>query len=275
MTEERKSFRWPLSRLVIPLPILPPIWKPWLKRKWPYIAGLTALSILFIFLIALEQARAPELGLGADVPGDGRVGAPVGQSTPAAPAPPATTEEPPFPPETAFAPASPGKPENTAAPRPEPGRPGLTPDPAAGKPGKGGKAPAETMLRPVAGEVISAYGWVQSRTLSSETSAEYRLHPGVDLAAPEGTPVKAAFSGEVIFAGPTDEIGLAVILDHGGGKETLYGNLSQVAVKKGAKVARGEVIGKVGTSALAESADPPHVHFELRTGDQPADPGIN
>lgn len=266
MTEERKSSRWPLSRLVIPLPILPPTWRPWLKRKWPYIAGLTALSILFIFLIALEQARAPELGLGVDVPGDGRVGAP-GEI--------ATTEEPPFPPEVAFAPASPGKPENTAAPRPEPGRPGLTPDPDAGKPGKGGKVPAETMLRPVAGEVISAYGWVQSRTLSSETSAEYRLHPGVDLAAPEGTPVKAAFSGGVVFAGPTDEIGLAVILDHGGGKETLYGNLSQVAVKKGAKVAQGEVIGRVGTSALAESADPPHLHFELRAGDQPADPGIN
>lgn len=276
MTEERKSSRWPLFRLVIPLPILPPTWRPWLRRKWPYIAGLTALSILLFFLIALEQTRAPELGLGADTPDVGPAGAPAGKAAPVTPT--ASTEEAPFPPEMAFAPAGSDKPGNAAAPGPKSSGRSSDAKPDATKTGSAGstaRTTAETMLRPVAGEVISAYGWVQSRTLSSETSPEYRLHPGVDLKAPEGTPVKAAFSGEVTFADSTDEIGLTVIISHGGGKETLYGNLSQITVKKGAKVARGETIARVGTSAWTESADPPHLHFELRIGDQPADPGIN
>jgi murein hydrolase activator len=85
---------------------------------------------------------------------------------------------------------------------------------------------------------------------------------GVGIAAPAGTAVKSVAPGTVVSASPLGTYGLTVILDHGGGYFSIYASLSSAAVKKGAVVKKGDVIGTVGTS------DPdlaPHLHFEIRT----------
>lgn len=85
---------------------------------------------------------------------------------------------------------------------------------------------------------------------------------GVGIAAPTGTAVKSVAAGTVVSAAPLGTYGLTVILDHGGGYFSIYGSLNTAAVKKGAVVRKGDVLGTVGV------ADPdlaPHLHFEIRT----------
>jgi len=88
-------------------------------------------------------------------------------------------------------------------------------------------------------------------------------HPGIDLSAPEGTPVFAADAGLVIFAGWTGPVGYgnAVMIDHGNGFQTLYAHLSQVSTHCGAKVAQGKAIGLSGNTGNSSG---PHLHFEVR-----------
>ncbi len=104
----------------------------------------------------------------------------------------------------------------------------------------------------------------------SPISGKWLMHKGVDLAAPTGTPIKACKSGTVTYAiamNPT--YGNYVVLDHGGGMTSLYGHMSKILVKKGQKVAIGEVIGKVGATGLATG---PHLHFEIKLNGEPQDP---
>ncbi len=88
-------------------------------------------------------------------------------------------------------------------------------------------------------------------------------HPGIDLSAPEGTPVFAADAGLVIFAGWTGGIGYgnAIMIDHGNGYQTLYAHLSQVSTHCGAKVDKGRSIGLSGNTGNSSG---PHLHFEVR-----------
>ncbi|GIW24277.1 peptidoglycan DD-metalloendopeptidase family protein [Meiothermus sp.] len=91
-----------------------------------------------------------------------------------------------------------------------------------------------------------------------------RFHTGIDLAAPTGTPIYAARAGQVDTAGWSRfGYGLHVILDHGGAQETLYGHMSRIAVRPGQWVARGELIGYVGSTGWSTG---PHLHFEVRVG---------
>ncbi|NWG17559.1 MAG: M23 family metallopeptidase [Chloroflexi bacterium] len=94
-------------------------------------------------------------------------------------------------------------------------------------------------------------------------------HTGVDLAAPVGTPVLAANSGAVIFAGWNSwGYGNTVVLAHGP-YLTLYGHLSSINVGCGQLVSVGQVIGAVGNTGNSSG---PHLHFEIRNGDTPTDP---
>jgi murein DD-endopeptidase MepM/ murein hydrolase activator NlpD len=87
-------------------------------------------------------------------------------------------------------------------------------------------------------------------------------HPGVDLSAPPGTPVYAADTGLVIFAGWTGiGYGNAVLIDHGNGFQTLYAHLSQVSIYCGAKVEKSKLIGLSGDTGNSSG---PHLHFEVR-----------
>lgn len=94
-------------------------------------------------------------------------------------------------------------------------------------------------------------------------------HEGVDISAPQGTPILAAAKGRVTFAGRRAGYGLLVELDHGYGYSTLYGHASEILVRAGQQVQRGDMIAKVGRTGLATS---PHLHYEVRVGGRPMNP---
>lgn len=96
-------------------------------------------------------------------------------------------------------------------------------------------------------------------------------HSGIDIPAPEGTPVLAAASGTVEAAGWDGEgsLGNRVVLVHGGGWTTTYGQLSQIAAAAGETVEQGQVIGYVGATGRATG---PHLHLELAENGVPTDP---
>jgi murein DD-endopeptidase MepM/ murein hydrolase activator NlpD len=98
------------------------------------------------------------------------------------------------------------------------------------------------------------------------------FHAGLDLAAPQGTPVRAA-AGGLVQAVRWDPAGygLYLVIDHGHGLTTLYGHLWQAASVLGQPVLRGEQVGQVGSSGNSTGA---HLHFEVRTGGRPADPEL-
>jgi murein DD-endopeptidase MepM/ murein hydrolase activator NlpD len=96
-----------------------------------------------------------------------------------------------------------------------------------------------------------------------------RIHVGLDIAAPLGTAVRAPADGVAIVAGPYPYYGQVVFLDHGGGFTTRYGHLSTADVKKGDRVERGDVIGRVGATGLATGS---HLHYEVRINGVPVDP---
>ncbi len=93
-----------------------------------------------------------------------------------------------------------------------------------------------------------------------------RRHNGIDIATSRGTPLRASDTGEVIWAGwRTDGLGYAVIIDHHNGYVTVYGHqMRQPSVRVGQYVARGQVIGYVGSTGHSTG---PHVHFIIRTPD--------
>lgn len=114
-----------------------------------------------------------------------------------------------------------------------------------------------------AGRISSRFGY---RT--HPITGDRKLHAGVDIAAPKGTKVYAVEGGKVVHAGTLGNAGLAIILDHGD-LETRYYHLSQVDVRKGVSVTRGDNIGKVGSTGASTG---PHLHFEIRIADEPVDP---
>ncbi len=99
----------------------------------------------------------------------------------------------------------------------------------------------------------------------------WRAHKGVDLAAPEGTPIVAIADGVVTLAGRHGGYGNAIGLRHDGQYSTLYGHLSRIrdGVKAGAKVVQGEVIGYVGSTGWATG---PHLHYEFLVNGVHQDP---
>jgi len=96
-----------------------------------------------------------------------------------------------------------------------------------------------------------------------------RRHDGIDIAAPEGTPVLAAAPGTVIYAGEQAGYGAIVILKHDAGLVTLYAHNSKLLVEEGARVRRGEPIARVGQTGRTSG---PHLHFEVRQGTRPKNP---
>jgi murein DD-endopeptidase MepM/ murein hydrolase activator NlpD len=117
---------------------------------------------------------------------------------------------------------------------------------------------------PVRGAVNSEFGrrpspWTQSP----------EFHSGIDIKAQIGTPVHAPAAGTVIVAGPAQEYGNAVVLDHGQNIRTLYGHLSKVSVRVGQKVERGMLLAHSGNTGRSSG---PHLHYEIFVKGQPVNP---
>jgi len=96
-----------------------------------------------------------------------------------------------------------------------------------------------------------------------------RLHSGIDLRAPLGTPIKASFHGQVIFSGRKSNYGKIIILAHAGGIETTYAHNGRNLAKVGQQVKKGAIIASVGRTGNATGN---HLHFELRQQGEPIDP---
>ncbi len=105
-------------------------------------------------------------------------------------------------------------------------------------------------------------------TAGTVTQRYWFCHKGLDIAAPQGTPVRAVAAGTVKFAGWNNQgYGNLVVIDHGG-YQTLYGHLSAISV--GQSVGAGQVIGSMGNTGFSTG---PHLHFEIRLGNQVVNPG--
>lgn len=96
-----------------------------------------------------------------------------------------------------------------------------------------------------------------------------KLHTGIDLVAPEGTPYMAIHSGTVTKAGWFGGYGYAVIVQHPDGSEAIYGHSSTVNVKEGQQVKAGDQLGLVGNTGHAYGS---HLHLEVHVNGQPLDP---
>lgn len=123
-----------------------------------------------------------------------------------------------------------------------------------------GGATAQNVQMPVAGRVTSAYGHrTQFRTANGATSSAE--HDGIDIASPEGSPIKADADGVVIFSGMKGGYGNYTEVQHADGSVSFYGHQSKQNVKKGDHVSQGEVIGEVGQTGNATG---PHLHWGMR-----------
>lgn len=120
------------------------------------------------------------------------------------------------------------------------------------------------MSWPVRGPVTSGYGWRTHPIFGTR-----RFHTGIDIGAASGTPIGAAASGAVVFAGAKTGYGNTVIVYHGGGISTLYGHMSSIGAGNGAQVTRGQSIGRVGCTGYCTG---PHLHFEVRVNGNHVDP---
>ena len=117
---------------------------------------------------------------------------------------------------------------------------------------------AAGFIWPVNGPVTSGFGWRWGR-----------MHEGIDIGVPYGTPIRAAAAGRVVYSGWMSGYGNLVAIDHGGGISTAYGHQSSIAVGLGQTVSQGQTIGYVGCTGHCFG---PHLHFEVRVNGAPVDP---
>ena len=114
------------------------------------------------------------------------------------------------------------------------------------------------LIRPINGAFTSPFGQRWGR-----------LHAGIDIAAPTGTPIRAAAAGQVILAASTGGYGNYTCIDHGKSVSTCYAHQSRFGTAEGAVVKQGEVMGYVGNTGNSYGA---HLHFEVRIDGKPVDP---
>jgi murein DD-endopeptidase MepM/ murein hydrolase activator NlpD len=113
------------------------------------------------------------------------------------------------------------------------------------------------LVWPVNGPITSGFGWRWGR-----------MHEGIDIGVPCGTPIHAAASGTVIYSGWADGYGNFTVIDHGNGLATAYGHQSAIYVS-GGSVSQGQTIGAVGSTGHSTGC---HLHFEVRVNGNPVDP---
>jgi murein DD-endopeptidase MepM/ murein hydrolase activator NlpD len=123
------------------------------------------------------------------------------------------------------------------------------------------------MRKPMArGRFRSAFGMRRHPILG-----RYKMHTGVDWAAPRGTPIMAAGNGTFVYAGWKSGYGYHIKIRHTNGYETTYSHMKGLAAgsRKGARVRQGQVIGYVGSTGLSTG---PHLHYEVAVNNRFVDP---
>lgn len=127
--------------------------------------------------------------------------------------------------------------------------------------------------KPVDGEIVKDYA--KDNLLYSETLQEWTVHTGVDIKAEKTTVVKSAESGTVKSIKNDPRYGLTIVVEHANGFQTVYANLlTSEFVVEGEKVEKGQSLGTVGNTAAFESAEEPHLHFEVLKDSMQVDPSI-
>jgi hypothetical protein len=119
-------------------------------------------------------------------------------------------------------------------------------------------------IRPVPGEVIGPFG--RRSVINGQPRSP---HTGVDLRGEEGTPIKAINDGRVVFTGDHFFSGLSVVIDHGGGIQSMYFHMDKIQVQQGEMVEKGTIIGSVGSTGRATG---PHLHWGVRVNGARIDP---
>jgi len=147
---------------------------------------------------------------------------------------------------------------------------------AAGAAGAGAAGTAAAVTTPVSGVgpgglLLPGQGRVGSQMgmRTHPITGQRRMHAGIDIAAPTGTPIRAAQGGTVAFAGVRGGYGNLVVIEHPDGTETRYAHASRLDVRAGERVERGAVVAAVGSTGQSTG---PHLHFEVRRGGEPVDP---
>lgn len=120
------------------------------------------------------------------------------------------------------------------------------------------------LVQPVPGPISSRYGMRRHPILGYR-----RMHSGLDFRARHGTPIVAVTDGRVRSAGRAGGCGIAVRIDHGEGLSTRYCHMSRMAVGRGQRVERGQIIGYVGSTGLSTG---PHLHYEMYRGGRSINP---
>ena len=135
----------------------------------------------------------------------------------------------------------------------------------------GQETAASNVQWPLSGQVLSSFS--RDTLTYSETMADWRTHEGLDIAADPGAPVMAADDGTVTAVYDDDYLGTVVVVSHDADISTRYASLmADPDVQVGDVVSAGDVIGRVGNTALLETKEPSHLHFEVFQNGIPADP---
>lgn len=117
---------------------------------------------------------------------------------------------------------------------------------------------------PIAGTITSTFGTRVHPVFKTKTT-----HTGIDISAPKGTAINAADAGEILYTGWLRGYGQVVIIDHGANLTTVYAHMSKIETTEGAKVQRGHLIGRVGSTGVATGN---HLHFETRVNGEAVNP---
>ena len=168
-------------------------------------------------------------------------------------------------------------PQNTEAPK-QTEAPAVEPRAEATQAPANAEAPAmasgvysTSFVWPLVGETEIPYS--ASALIYNKTMADWRAHEGIDIAADLGAQVMAVSSGRVERLYTDDLYGVTLIIDHGGGLRSVYSNLAETpVVYEGSSVVTGEIIGAVGTTALAEAGEVTHLHLGMTQDGVSVDP---
>lgn len=125
-------------------------------------------------------------------------------------------------------------------------------------------SPVPGFAWPAKGRITSRYGM-----RFSPIDGVYRLHAGIDLGLAAGTPIQASKAGQVVKATYDTVFGQVVVVDHGGGYQSLYAHNSRVYVTVGQSVGQGQVIAAAGSTGRSTG---PHLHFEIHFKGAPVNP---